>query len=343
MVGPLHSDPDDRQRAADAWQEDDGQRRLLRKLNSGWRRDDGSHHWMLGRALPLRDAAGRIVRWFGTWTDIDELKNRRRPASAEQASLLEKSRDVDPRAGAGPPHSYLNRSAERICGWRAAAARAGPCWSCSGQSGGIRRRHAARPGRWASGRASCKSDTERRGADDGLSLDPGPGRRRCSRTASSPSKPTSPSARCWSSSFCRAQRLESIGTLAGGIAHDLNNVLAPIMLSIELLKRDPDGRGAPRAARRPSTAAPGAAPTWSARCCRSPAASKAGASTVQVGQLIREVAEDCQRHVPQEHRACERRWTRRRCRLCRRSHAGPPGAAQSLRERAGCDAGRAAS
>ncbi len=34
----------------------------------------------------------------------------------------------------------------------------------------------------------------------------------------------------------RAQRMESIGTLAGGIAHDLNNVLAPIMMSIDLLK-----------------------------------------------------------------------------------------------------------
>lgn len=40
--------------------------------------------------------------------------------------------------------------------------------------------------------------------------------------------------------FLRAQRLESIGTLAGGIAHDLNNVLAPILLSIELLKLDAD-------------------------------------------------------------------------------------------------------
>jgi PAS domain S-box-containing protein len=36
--------------------------------------------------------------------------------------------------------------------------------------------------------------------------------------------------------FMRAQRMESIGTLAGGIAHDLNNILAPIMMSIELLK-----------------------------------------------------------------------------------------------------------
>jgi len=36
--------------------------------------------------------------------------------------------------------------------------------------------------------------------------------------------------------FLRAQRLESIGALAGGIAHDLNNVLAPIMMSIDLLR-----------------------------------------------------------------------------------------------------------
>lgn len=36
--------------------------------------------------------------------------------------------------------------------------------------------------------------------------------------------------------FLRAQRMESIGTLAGGIAHDLNNVLAPILMSIDLLR-----------------------------------------------------------------------------------------------------------
>jgi PAS domain S-box-containing protein len=38
------------------------------------------------------------------------------------------------------------------------------------------------------------------------------------------------------SQFLRAQRMESIGTLAGGIAHDLNNVLSPILMSIDMLQ-----------------------------------------------------------------------------------------------------------
>ena len=37
--------------------------------------------------------------------------------------------------------------------------------------------------------------------------------------------------------FLRTQRLESIGMLAGGIAHDLNNLVGPILMGAELLKR----------------------------------------------------------------------------------------------------------
>ncbi|MEH2176603.1 PAS domain S-box protein [Nostoc sp.] len=41
----------------------------------------------------------------------------------------------------------------------------------------------------------------------------------------------------------RSQRLESIGTLAGGIAHDLNNILSPILMSVQVLqKKLPDSQ-----------------------------------------------------------------------------------------------------
>lgn len=45
--------------------------------------------------------------------------------------------------------------------------------------------------------------------------------------------------------FLRAQRLENLGTLAGGIAHDLNNILGPILLAVQIIGKklnDPDSR-----------------------------------------------------------------------------------------------------
>ena len=36
--------------------------------------------------------------------------------------------------------------------------------------------------------------------------------------------------------FLRAQRMEGVGTLASGLAHDLNNILAPIIISVPLLR-----------------------------------------------------------------------------------------------------------
>ncbi len=67
---PLH--PDDRQRSRERWQ---------KSLESGetyeieyrFRRHDGVYRWFLGRALSQRDEKGRILKWFGTCTDIHGL------------------------------------------------------------------------------------------------------------------------------------------------------------------------------------------------------------------------------------------------------------------------------
>ncbi|MBE7181136.1 MAG: PAS domain S-box protein, partial [Terriglobus roseus] len=51
-------------------------------------RHDGEWRWMLGRALPLRDAQGKITRWFGTCTDIHELVETRQEAKGLREQLL---------------------------------------------------------------------------------------------------------------------------------------------------------------------------------------------------------------------------------------------------------------
>jgi PAS domain S-box-containing protein len=48
---------------------------------------DGEYQWVLGRALPVRDADGAIVRWMGTCTEIHELKRVQQALEATQAAL----------------------------------------------------------------------------------------------------------------------------------------------------------------------------------------------------------------------------------------------------------------
>jgi len=63
--------PDDQQRAWDRWS------RSLRtgepyEIEYRLRHHSGEYRWTLGRALPIRDEDGTIIRWFGTCTDIHE-------------------------------------------------------------------------------------------------------------------------------------------------------------------------------------------------------------------------------------------------------------------------------
>jgi two-component system, NtrC family, sensor kinase len=68
---PFH--PDDQQGAWDAWQKATATAGIY-SIESRLRRADGTYRWWLVRGVPLKDAAGNIAKWFGTCTDIDDLK-----------------------------------------------------------------------------------------------------------------------------------------------------------------------------------------------------------------------------------------------------------------------------
>lgn len=65
--------PDDAERALALWQE------ALRggepfECEYRFRRADGQYRWFLGRAVPLKDDTGRILKWFGNSMDIHDQK-----------------------------------------------------------------------------------------------------------------------------------------------------------------------------------------------------------------------------------------------------------------------------
>ncbi len=60
------------------------------------RSKEGEYRWFLSRAVPIRDAGGRIVRWFGTNTDIEDQRRVERELAdardaAEAANLAKSS------------------------------------------------------------------------------------------------------------------------------------------------------------------------------------------------------------------------------------------------------------
>ena len=91
---PFH--PDDKQRAWDAWQRAT-QHNERYSLECRLRRADGVYRWWLIRGEPMRDENGVIKKWFGTCTDIEELK-RSEAMLHEAKNLLE--RRVDERTKA---------------------------------------------------------------------------------------------------------------------------------------------------------------------------------------------------------------------------------------------------
>ena len=78
--------PDDLDRVVGKWLQilasgDSGE------LEARVRRCDGEYRWFLLRAEPLRDMSGKIVRWYGVNTDIEERRRAESLLSAEKRTL----------------------------------------------------------------------------------------------------------------------------------------------------------------------------------------------------------------------------------------------------------------
>ncbi len=199
-------------------------------------RPDGSIRWVRDRAFPISDDQGVVYRVVGTATDITEQREAD-IRIAEQAALLDKAhdailvRDLDHRV------LYWNKSAEALYGWTAQEAQGRP----------VTELIYADPATFQEATETTLATGEWSGEIDHVTRN---GTRlvingRWTLVRDDEGKPKSilsinadiSDRKKLEQQFLRAQRMESIGTLAGGIAHDLNNLLAPIVMGVDLLRQ----------------------------------------------------------------------------------------------------------
>jgi PAS domain S-box-containing protein len=129
--------PDDAPRLRDAWlqslaSEEPGE------VEARLRGSDGSYRWFLNRAEPSRDEAGAVVAWYGTNTDIQDLKTTQsalRQSETELANIRHVQQTLDSipvaawRARADGFVEYFNKrwldyagvSLDQVLGWQWAA------------------------------------------------------------------------------------------------------------------------------------------------------------------------------------------------------------------------------
>ncbi|MDB6093207.1 MAG: domain S-box-containing protein [Verrucomicrobia bacterium] len=79
--------PDDRSQVAKAWAES-VTKGTPYEQEERHRGADGAYRWFLGRGVPLRNAEGRIVRWYGTNTDIEDRKKAVEALRLSEQQLL---------------------------------------------------------------------------------------------------------------------------------------------------------------------------------------------------------------------------------------------------------------
>ncbi len=187
---------------------------------------------------PLKDVdfVSSTLRIFATRAaaELERLESDAR--ILEQASLLDRAQDAIIVRGLDHRILYWNRSAERLYGWSASEAvgrNIKEMLYASPDAFLAATRATLDSGEWVGEIEQLTKDRQSKVVEGRWSL-----------VHDSQGNPKSILAintditgrKLLERQFLRAQRMESIGTLAGGIAHDLNNVLAPIMMSIDLLR-----------------------------------------------------------------------------------------------------------
>jgi PAS domain S-box-containing protein len=106
--------PDDQERAWTRWRESLETGRLY-EIEYRLRHKSGVYRWTLGRALPIRGANGQIERWFGTCTDIHDLRSAA-DEMRKLAAVVKQSSDFIGIADPSGRVSFINDAGLRLVG-----------------------------------------------------------------------------------------------------------------------------------------------------------------------------------------------------------------------------------